>query len=285
MSQRRRSIKFYKIHSYYRCHDCKAFSLFPKLEDGEIENLYSASYIEDVNPEFNLNEQVVFNRFLKLQETLQEYNTQGSREFLDYGCGANAEVLLLASDLGYKANGVEVEATTREKAALKSGCPVLSPEELLTSGKEFDFIFLGDVLEHLCDPLDVLSRMESALSSKGLLIIQGPLEGSLTISNTLLSIKAKLLSKKPSEFPPYHVSLATRKSIVRALKINGLSLQKFIVNEPLWPASRFGTKSSIVSFSAFAFSFTKLIDMILSKIITNYGTRFYLLASKSDGQK
>ena len=280
VSSNRRSISFHKIHKYYRCGECKCYSLFPKLENHEIDDLYSTKYIENVNPKFNMNEQVTLSRFLHLQKTLEKVDNPGSKSFLDYGCGATAEAIVLASNLGYKAFGVEVEAGTRQEAHLKSNCQIFSPEEALASGAQFDIVFLGDVLEHLGNPLSVLDQVQALLSPNGLLIIQGPLEGAITISNTLLSVKARLLSKSPSKFPPYHVSLATKKSIVKALKINGLTIQKMAVSEPLWPASKFGSRSSFASVAALIFSFVKILDMAASKVIANYGTRFFLIATQ-----
>ena len=280
VSRNRRSISFYKLHQYYRCGKCKSYSLFPKLENDEIKDLYSTKYIQDVNPEFDMNEKITVSRFLNLQEILEKVQNHESKNFLDYGCGVTAEAIVLASNLGYKAFGVEVEAGTRQEAHLKSNCQIFSPEEALASGAQFDIVFLGDVLEHLGNPLSVLDQVQALLSPNGLLIIQGPLEGAITISNTLLSVKARLLSKSPSKFPPYHVSLATKKSIVKALKINGLTIQKMAVSEPLWPASKFGSRSSFASVTALIFSFVKILDMAVSKVLTNYGTRFFLIATK-----
>ena len=279
-SRNRRSIIFHKLHKYYRCDECRSYSLFPKLENHEIEALYSTKYIDDVNPEFRMNEQVTVSRFLNLQETLEKVESNRSKSFLDYGCGATAEVIILASNLGFKAFGVEVEVGTRQEAHLKSNCQIYSPGEVLASGAQFDIVFLGDVLEHLSNPLSVLDQVQALLAPNGLLIIQGPLEGAITISNTLLSVKAKLLSKSPSKFPPYHVSLATKKSVVKALKINGLTIQKLAVSEPLWPASKFGSRSSFASVSALIFSFVKILDIAVSKVLTNYGTRFFLITTK-----
>ena len=262
------------------CGECKSYSLYPKLEDNEIEDLYSIKYIKDVNPEFDMNEQATVSRFLNLQQRLDKVENPKNTSFLDYGCGATAEVIIIASNLGYKAFGVEVEVGTRQEAHLKSNCQIFSPEEVLANDAQFDFIFLGDVLEHLCNPLAVLDQVQALLAPNGFLIIQGPFEGAITISNTLLSIKARLLSKSPSKFPPYHVSLATKESIVKALKINGLTIQKLEVTEPLWPAPKFGSRSSFASTATLIFSFAKILDMAISKVLTNYGTRFFLLATK-----
>jgi 2-polyprenyl-3-methyl-5-hydroxy-6-metoxy-1,4-benzoquinol methylase len=280
VSSNRRSISFHKIHNYYKCGRCKSYSLFPKLENHEIDELYSTKYIEDVNPDFNMNEQVNVSRYLNLQETLKKVENHKSKSFLDYGCGATAEAIILASNFGFNTFGVEIEADTRQVAQLKGNCQIFSPDEALASGAKFDIIFLGDVLEHLCEPLLVLNQVKTLLSPNGFLIIQGPLEGATTICNTLLSVKARLLSKFPSNFPPYHLSLATKESIVKALKINGLIIQKLEVTEPLWPAPKFGSRSSLVSITALIFSFAKILDMATSKIIKHYGTRFFLTATK-----
>jgi SAM-dependent methyltransferase len=254
--------------------------LFPKLESHEIEDLYSKKYIGEVNLEFKVNDKVNVSRFSNLKESLEKIENSSSKNFLDYGCGATAEVIILASNLGFKAFGVEVEAGTRREAQLISNCQIFSPEEVRASGVQFDVIFLGDVLEHLSNPLEVLVYVESLLSPTGHLIIQGPLEGATTICNTLLSVKARLLSKYPSKFPPYHVSLATRDSIIKALNISGLTIQKFVVTEPVWPAPKFGSRSSFVSAAAMIFSLVKILDMAISKAFTHYGTRFFLIATK-----
>jgi len=280
VSRNRRSINFQRLHWYYKCRVCKAFSLFPKLKDEEIQDLYSRKYMEDVNPDFGLNEQVTLSRFSNLLSELKRMENPTDHSFLDYGCGATAEVVSLASTLGFRAFGVEVEEGTRQEAEQRSRCKIFSPETVMTSGIYFDIIFLGDVLEHLCDPLVVLKQMEALLAPDGHLILQGPLEGAGTISNALVSVKAQLLSKSPSKFPPYHVSLATRDSIVTALKTNGFVIQKLTITEPLWPAPKFGSRASFKSLAALIFSFVKIADIFISKLFPNFGTRFFLIAIK-----
>jgi hypothetical protein len=119
-----------------------------------------------------------------------------------------------------------------------------------------------------------ISRIE------GILFIDVPLEGAPTILNFLLAMKSRFLAKLPSTFPPYHVSLATKKSILRALEMNNYIIQSFTVTEPLWPAPRFRSKQSFSSISSFIFSIAKFLDMKLGTSIAAYGTRFFLTASK-----
>ncbi len=88
--------------------------MFPKLEDQEIQEIYSTKYIDDVNLDFKMNEQVTLSRFINLQGILEQIGDPTSMRFLDYGCGGTAEVIILASNLRLKAFGVEVEAGTRQ---------------------------------------------------------------------------------------------------------------------------------------------------------------------------
>ena len=98
--------------------------MFPKLKSEEIKDLYSKEYIEDVNPNFDLNEQVTVSRFSNLLRELKRVGNPTDQTFLDYGCGATAEVVILASDLGFRAFGVEVEEGTRLEAEQKSNCKI-----------------------------------------------------------------------------------------------------------------------------------------------------------------
>ena len=279
-SNKRRSISYFQIRSYYLCSKCHGFSLYPKLKEFEIESLYSLNYIKDVNPGTDLDSTINVERFKDLIVTVTELNSQRNLIFLDYGCGADAEVITRTNKLGCKSYGVEVEKSAREQAHLESGCEIFSPEEIISSGLQFDLIFLGDVLEHLNSPHETLRDIYQLMRPNGVLVVQGPLEGAPTISNFLLSIKSVILRNSPTDFPPYHVSLATRRSIVEVLKNANLDVQMLRVTEPLWPASRFGSRQSLSSLSSAIFSFTKLLDILLNKVSKRKGTRFYLEAEK-----
>jgi len=278
MSKNRRAIKFKRIHKFFKCADCNSYSLFPKLNVDEMNDLYSTKYIENVSPGSNNQEQISENRFLKLQKVLEQMDDKEAKWFLDYGCGSGAEAVTFASKLKYQSFGVEVEESTRQKAKMESGCKIYSPEEVLVAGHRYDIIFLGDVLEHLNDPLATLNQLSALLAPEGLLIIQGPLDGALTVSNLLLSVKANALSKSPSMFPPYHVSLATKDSIAKALNINEFVIQKMLITEPIWPAPKFGSKASLASPGSLIFSIVKIFDIAISRASKGYGTRFFLLA-------
>lgn len=277
-TRERRPVDFHIIRYFYKCLDCKGYSLWPKLENWEIQKLYSTNYIGDVGPESSLEYESDKARFAQLENFLREVNNPNQMCFLDYGCGASADTVIMAKALGFQSFGVEVVQETRTEAKKVSGCTIYSPEELASGQYRFDIVFMGDVLEHVSDPISLLKSVQENLNSDGTLIIQGPMEGALTLSNFLVAIKALLLFKRPGTFPPYHVSLATRISMIKMLATRGLRANQIEITEPYWPAPRLGSKDSLTSLSRFLLSIAKQLDIGIHKIRKSYGTRFFLKA-------
>ena len=278
-TRERRPVDFHVNRYFYKCTECNGYSLWPKLEDWEIEKLYSTNYIGDVSPTSSLDFESDKARFAKLEFYLNSVSTHDEKRYLDFGCGASADTVILAKALGFTAFGAEVAEDTRKQAALISGCQVYSPEEIATGQHRFDIVFMGDVLEHVMDPILLLQSAQRSLKPGGVLVIQGPLEGAITISNFFVSLKARVFFNRPSTFPPYHVSLARKSSIINMLKVRGLTTVDLQITEPYWPAPRLGSRDSFASPSKFLLSLTKLIDIGIHKMNRSYGTRFFLLAT------
>jgi SAM-dependent methyltransferase len=277
-TRNRRPVNFNENRYFYKCKDCKGYSLWPKLENWEISKLYSMNYIGDVAPESLLDYESNKARFKDLELYLTKISDRNEKLYLDFGCGSSADTIIFAKSLGFQAFGVEVAEDTRKQAKKISGCRIYAPEEMLKHKHEFDIVFMGDVLEHAVDPILVLESVKKSLKPGGVLVIQGPLEAAITLSNILVSLKAQIFFNHPSTFPPYHVSLASRKSILKMLRVLGLIVIEMEITEPYWPATQFGSRDSFTSPSIFILSLTKLIDIGLNKINNSYGTRFFLIA-------
>lgn len=280
-TRERRPVNYHVNRYFYKCRDCKGYSLWPKLENWEIQKLYSTNYIGDVAPVSSLDYESDKARFAKLELYLTNVADPGDKLYLDFGCGASADTVILAKALGFQAFGVEVAEDTRKQANLVSGCEIYSPEGIATGQHRFDIVFMGDVLEHVMDPILLLESAQKSLKPGGGLVIQGPLEGEVTVSNFFVSLKAQIFFKRPSAFPPYHVSLARRNSILKMLRVRGITAVSMEITEPYWPAPRLGSTDSFVSPSKFLLSLTKLIDIGIHKINKSYGTRFFLIAKSN----
>jgi transcription elongation factor Elf1 len=85
----RRPVNYQVNRYFYKCRECKAYSLWPKLENWEIQKLYSANYIGDVAPGSSLDYESDKARFTKLEHYLTRISDRGEKLYLDFGCGAS----------------------------------------------------------------------------------------------------------------------------------------------------------------------------------------------------
>jgi SAM-dependent methyltransferase len=279
-SKRRRAIFFNQDRQYFFCKPCKAFSLYPKLQSSDFDQLYSTNYIESFSSDSG--ETLEFSRFMRLKEFLESHSDLAGKKFLDFGCGSSAELLIYGQNLKLTCVGVEVEKSTRELATINSGSVVLSPEEFFKSELKFDYIFIGDVLEHINNPTTYLTQLALHLNPQGYLFIQGPLESAPTLSNKLVEIKSLLLNGKRVNFPPYHVTLASMKTIERIMSFSGLYPSQLVVRETWWPTSRKALFHPIQNTSSWAIAVCKIFDLLLSFVVPKYGTRFEVICQKLD---
>ena len=96
---------------------------------------------------------------------------------LDYGCGGGAFLKVLSSN-GFFPFGVEYGSDVAKHARDITACEVMSVEKFLALSPKpsFDVIYLGDVLEHLSNPIDSLNTILPFLKTGGILFVEGPLE-------------------------------------------------------------------------------------------------------------
>jgi SAM-dependent methyltransferase len=98
-----------------------------------------------------------------------------SRTLLDIGSHAG-RFLHLARDAGWHAEGTEINARTAAFAAEKTGAPVhrLRAEQVQELGKVFDAVTLTDVLEHIPEPVGLLSTVRRVLGRQGWISVKVP---------------------------------------------------------------------------------------------------------------
>jgi 2-polyprenyl-3-methyl-5-hydroxy-6-metoxy-1,4-benzoquinol methylase len=274
---------FWKIpRNYRRCGECSGFTLIPKLTPKELDELYDDYYLEDganlvASADDNSN-----NWMRKYKETIRFLRTQelDSKTFLDFGCGVDGYGIQVAKEVGLTVSGLEVSERTRTILKEATNCTIYSPVELQLSSALFDYILLSDVLEHASEPSLILEQATQHLSANGVLLIQGPLEGTRSFTNLFLRIYSLLTLNRVSNSRPYHVSLANQQCMKALLTANGLKIEKQQISETWWPAPRsissLGTLPKVLPQIV-----AKLLDFAASFLLPNYGSRFWLVASKS----
>lgn len=158
---------------------------------------------------------------------------------LDYGCG-NGDFLCAAKGAGFEATGVELDAHARATAAARSGCPVISPDALFAGASRYDVVRLGDVLEHLPEPTDMMRQLETLVADGGHLVIEGPLENNASVvevaSRAFGALKRLLGKQRDASLPPFHLFRVDARTQRRFFSDRlGYSVVAFDVHETGWP--------------------------------------------------
>jgi 2-polyprenyl-3-methyl-5-hydroxy-6-metoxy-1,4-benzoquinol methylase len=100
---------------------------------------------------------------------------------------------------------------------------MLGTIDIIPPQKQFDFITLIDVIEHICDPIGMLRQCSSLLNNNGKLLIVTPDSASLV---------ARLLGYRWWHYRIAHISYFNITTLKFALAASGL--QVIAVKRPRW---------------------------------------------------
>jgi SAM-dependent methyltransferase len=156
---------------YLKCGSCKSVFVSPVPDAKTFALMYAKAAYHDRYYEGG--EVADFKESVCL---LRHYLKSGS-EILDYGCGMGGFLKACAA-LDLVPFGVEFDLEAALFAKKNAKCEVMSVESFsnLASTLRFDGIHMGDVLEHLPDPSNTLSRLIDFLKPGGVLFVEGPIE-------------------------------------------------------------------------------------------------------------
>jgi SAM-dependent methyltransferase len=163
-----------KINSIYLCSTCGTrWTFIP--EELNSDELYSDEVYAVVDNRKSLFEKIIFSEAKKILKKVERLNPH-AKTLLDFGAG-KGQFLAVAQEKGWEGLGVETASERACFAREKYGVNVL--EEFYTKGQikrgNFHLITLNHVLEHLPQPLDLLSELANQnLTKNGILYIEVP---------------------------------------------------------------------------------------------------------------
>ncbi len=154
---------------WMRCDSCGNYFTwnFPKDSVGTINGHYTQDEGGNIlKKKFSLNlYNAIFNRFKSL--------TTGM-EYLEIGIGTG-EMMAVAQEFGYHVEGVEICREDCERISAALGVNIVwSDITDYQSEKQYDVIVMGDVLEHVLRPVEVLEKVKRMLKIDGVLWISTP---------------------------------------------------------------------------------------------------------------
>jgi len=193
----------------FECGTCGIIFIHPQPTAEEIVQMYSKEYFEgdfrcghagsyfDEKTQTSLEDEALINRIMQFKP---------SGKFLEIGCAGGA-FLHAAQKSGYQVKGVEFSDVAAQLARDKFGLDVVTGD--VTDAKypdnTFDVVFMGDVLEHLPNPVVTCTEIFRVMVPGGVFVIECPMQ-----TNTLFSragfIGYGLMGKKATvHLPPYHL--------------------------------------------------------------------------------
>lgn len=214
-------------YSVYSCANCGFRWLYPQPTGEELAAIYSEQYFLDEGDEkiteiVNTLKRATANVYLE-QLVKGNLPSPSQLKLLEIGCGMG-DFLLEAQSRGFKVSGLEVTDHLVELANRRLGTTSVQKGFLESSSfqsETFDVIAFFDVIEHVRNPLDFMSRVNRLLKESGKVYIVTP---------SLDSWSAKLLGNRWMEYKVEHLSYFNKKAMALLLEKAGFDNIRFHSN-------------------------------------------------------
>ena len=163
-------------------------------------------------------------------KTIEELGLRNGR-LLDIGAG-RGEMLRAATARGWKAVGLEPAGNFARFAREYSGAEVVEAklEDRPFDRESFDVVTMGAVLEHVFNPVELLTEINRVLRPGGMLWLDVPNEAGAfyRLGNVYQRLRGRdwVVNLSPT-FPPYHVFGFTRRSLSVLIDLTGFDVVKF----------------------------------------------------------
>jgi len=221
-----------------QCTSCSFMYVEPRPTDEDLAIMYSDEYFLHDGAAFGAHSDTDYEtaakrgsvKFPHILGEIRKHRPEGS--FFEVGCGMG-HFLDYARSNGYTVSGIEFSGLGAERCRSIFDLEVetCSLEAYEPSGRKYDVIFMGDVLEHLVDPLAMARKCRSMLTSGGVLAVEVPSMFNSVVGRLATRIFRMTGHVKHMPMPPYHVNEFVPRTL-RALfdhaGFNGISITQRI---------------------------------------------------------
>lgn len=190
---------------------------------------YQVSYSPQELQYFRLKAELIYKKVSRLR------NLDRKKRVLDIGCGEGWVL-----DCFFKKDHT-VSGFDFSEFGLKSFNPQLLPfleqgdcmdliQQKVDRQEQYDIVILGNVIEHVLDPIMLVSKIKAILAQEGVLVIVAPNDFSL--------LHDYLLNNNYIDKPfwlsyPEHISYFNKESMENLLKSQGLRVEAVIADNPV----------------------------------------------------
>jgi SAM-dependent methyltransferase len=218
-----------------RCRSCGLRRLEPYLSEMELKRLYGPAYFGDEaagtgmdgvrSADGNYLSDCVPARLQKFRYTvkhLRELRPRG-RALLDFGA-ATGDFVAIARELGLDADGVELSSYAIEVAQQRHGIHLHLGGCEAIPARQYDFIHLHHVFEHLVRPAEELRLLVDHLAPGGILYIEIPYQFHV-LERLRYRLKQGTRQATPTLSSFHHPFFYTPRSLRRLLERAGLDIE------------------------------------------------------------
>ena len=160
-------------YSYDRCPVCRLIFVHPQPSQRELhEDVYSEKAGYQKNRKKDLSATKESPHMKKILNFLVRNKISG--KLLDVGCSSGI-FLYFAKQKGFETHGVELNELTA-RIAIANGLNVHTGtlQDTRYEDNFFDVVFLGDIIEHVPNPRELLIESKRILKKDGMLIVSTP---------------------------------------------------------------------------------------------------------------
>jgi SAM-dependent methyltransferase len=264
-----------KVFKYLECSTCATIFVSPVPDDDTFVKMYAKDTYHDCDYDSEVGR--TYQESVKL---LRSYVRAGTT-VLDYGCGLGAFLKELSIN-GFVPFGVEFDEVVVDFASKNASCKVWTTDYFWSSlpEKKFDVIYLGDVLEHLPEPVETINKILSNLNHGGILFVEGPIEANPSLvywaARVFGWVKHILRPNFIANDPPYHLFLTNAPQQLNFFLnrvTTSLNLKYWRVHETGWPYVEGNLIKRTIAKIAILFSGKRIIN-------TTFGNRFQAIFLK-----
>lgn len=274
-------------YDLYRCPNCGLVFVYPQPQDNFLkEKVYSYESGYQSNKKGNYSEKPKDKKTEMTLDVLDDLEAEVV--LLDVGC-SNGEFMYYAESRGFTAYGVELNRRTAE-IAREQGLNVYNGylNDAKYADEFFDVVYLGDVIEHVTSPHDLLKECKRVLKKGGLMVISTP---NLDCTWSRMTFWLYKVFKIPwsSVTPPYHLHQFSSGNLYRLMRCYQFSMEKEFYLKPPRLAYELGSlhllkrvKQDKLPFTFFYMCFAFAIYAVfylVDKIITPLKTKDFAMVS------
>ena len=215
------------------CDRCGIIFIHPQPTAGELTELYSSEYFE--GGDFRCGHEKGYCEAETLEHLANPGLLKHIREisrgdrFMEIGCAGGA-FLSAARDFGFTVQGVELSESASRTAREQFGLSVFtgSLADARFIDGSFDVIFMGDVLEHLPDPVTTLREVHRVMAPGGTLVIGVPSQTNSLFSRIGFALYGAAGRRATVSLPPYHLFEYRPSSMRFLLRACGFTVAELI---------------------------------------------------------